>query len=155
MKDFSNPAWGWPRWTSLWINNVLGCRRRKGDKVEASAGDVYFHNTSGQRQGNRFLTTRPPLLLSTFLSAHWIRHLMTIWPKSLISSRSVTKQGWPTLSLTFALLDLAMGSGHFSYSGHRPHRAEDGGILEEDGHQNSWRGKGDPPPRKCGEGGDG
>jgi len=107
---------------------------KKGDKVEASAGDVYFHNTSGQRKGTGSYYT------PTFVVEHLLEraldpalddHLERVAELIKVGDQA----GAADLFFDFRVADLAMGSGHFLTAAVDHIERKMAAFLEEDGHQ--------------------
>lgn len=85
---------------------------KKKDEVYARAGQVYFHNTSGQRKGTGSYFTPSFVvehLLERSLDPALDAHLEKV--KGLINKQDHAGAG--ELFFDFRVADLAMGSGHF------------------------------------------
>jgi hypothetical protein len=85
---------------------------KKKDEVYAYAGQVYFHNTSGQRKGTGSYFTPSFVvehLLERSLDPALDAHLEKV--KALIAKQDHASAG--ELFFDFRVADLAMGSGHF------------------------------------------
>jgi hypothetical protein len=85
---------------------------KKKDDVYAYAGQVYFHNTSGQRKGTGSYFTPSFVvehLLERSLDPALDAHLEKV--KALIAKQDLAGAG--ELFFDFRVADLAMGSGHF------------------------------------------
>jgi hypothetical protein len=108
---------------------------KKKDEVYAYAGQVYFHNTSGQRKGTGSYFTPSFVvehLLERSLDPALDAHLEKV--KALIAKQDHAGAG--ELFFDFRVADLAMGSGHFLTSAidHIEQRmaaflAEDGNVI--------------------------
>jgi hypothetical protein len=108
---------------------------KKKDEVYAYAGQVYFHNTSGQRKGTGSYFTPSFVvehLLERSLDPALDAHLEKV--KLLIAKQD--HAGAAELFFDFRVADLAMGSGHFLTSAidHIEQRmaaflAEDGNVI--------------------------
>ena len=107
---------------------------KKGDVVETKAGEVYFHNTSGQRKGTGSYYT------PTFVVEHLLErsldpalddHLARV--ATLIEAGD--QAGAAELFFDFRVADLAMGSGHFLTAAIDHIEKKMAAFLEEDGHQ--------------------
>jgi hypothetical protein len=108
---------------------------KKKDEVYAYAGQVYFHNTSGQRKGTGSYFTPSFVvehLLERSLDPALDAHLGKV--KALLSKQDHAGAG--ELFFDFRVADLAMGSGHFLTSAidHIEQRmaaflAEDGNVI--------------------------
>ena len=108
---------------------------KKKDEVYAEAGQVYFHNTSGQRKGTGSYFTPSFVvehLLERSLDPALDAHLEKV--KTLIAKQDHAGAG--ELFFDFRVADLAMGSGHFLTSAidHIEQRmaaflAEDGNVI--------------------------
>jgi hypothetical protein len=107
---------------------------KKKDKVEAAAGEVYFHNTSGQRKGTGSYYT------PTFVVEHLLErsvdpalddHLANV--AQLIETGD--QAGAAERFFDFRVADLAMGSGHFLTAAIDHIEQKMAAFLEEDGHQ--------------------
>lgn len=85
---------------------------KKNDEVYAYAGQVYFHNTSGQRKGTGSYFTPSFVvehLLKRSLDPALDAHLEKV--RALIAKQDQAGAG--DLFFDFRVADLAMGSGHF------------------------------------------
>ena len=108
---------------------------KKKDEVYAEAGQVYFHNTSGQRKGTGSYFTPSFVvehLLERSLDPALDEHLEKV--KALLAKQDHAGAG--ELFFDFRVADLAMGSGHFLTSAidHIEQRmaaflAEDGNVI--------------------------
>jgi hypothetical protein len=108
---------------------------KKKDEVYAYAGQVYFHNTSGQRKGTGSYFTPSFVvehLLERSLDPSLDAHLEKV--KALLAKQDHAGAG--ELFFDFRVADLAMGSGHFLTSAidHIEQRmaaflAEDGNVI--------------------------
>ena len=108
---------------------------KKKDEVYAEAGQVYFHNTSGQRKGTGSYFTPSFVvehLLERSLDPALDAHLEKV--RALILEQDHAGAG--ELFFDFRVADLAMGSGHFLTSAidHIEQRmaaflAEDGNVI--------------------------
>jgi hypothetical protein len=107
---------------------------RKGDEVWAEAGDVYFHNTSGQRKGTGSYFTPSFVvehLLETSLEPALDDHLAKI--AALLENGDQAGAG--ELFFDFKVADLAMGSGHFLTAAIDHLERRMATFLAEDGHR--------------------
>jgi hypothetical protein len=107
---------------------------KPADVVEARAGDVYFHNTSGQRKGTGSYFTPSFVvehLLERALDPALDDHLERV--AELIKKGD--QAGAAELFFDFRVADLAMGSGHFLTSAIDHMEKKMAAFLEEDGHQ--------------------
>jgi hypothetical protein len=105
-----------------------------GDKVVAAAGDIYFHNTSGQRKGTGSYFTPSFVvehLLERALDPALDDHLAKVG--ALLDNGD--QAGAAELFFDFRVADLAMGSGHFLTSAIDHIEQKMVAFLEEDGHQ--------------------
>ena len=108
---------------------------KKKDEIYAYAGQVYFHNTSGQRKGTGSYFTPSFVvehLLERSLDPALDAHLEKV--KALLAKQDHAGAG--ELFFDFRVADLAMGSGHFLTSAidHIEQRmaaflAEDGNVI--------------------------
>ncbi|MHB1323479.1 MAG: Eco57I restriction-modification methylase domain-containing protein [Coriobacteriia bacterium] len=86
---------------------------KDGDEVVVGAGDIYFHNASGQRKSTGSYFTKAfavEHLLDTALEPAITEHLAGV--ASLIAHDD-TRQAAGDAFFDFRVADLAMGSGHF------------------------------------------
>ncbi len=107
---------------------------KKGDEVWAEAGDVYFHNTSGQRKGTGSYFTPSFVvehLLERSLDPALDDHLAKVG--ELLGSGD--QAGAAELFFDFRVADLAMGSGHFLTAAVDHIEKKMAAFLAEDGHQ--------------------
>ena len=107
---------------------------KSDDLVEARAGDVYFHNTSGQRKGTGSYFTKSFVvehLLERTLSPALDVHLERVAELIRIGDQA----GASDLFFDFRVADLAMGSGHFLTSAIDHIERKMAAFLEEDGNQ--------------------
>lgn len=107
---------------------------KEGDSVEAAAGEVYFHNNSGQRKGTGSYFT------PTFVVEHLLEraldpalgdHLERVSELLKVGDQA----GAAELFFDFRVADLAMGSGHFLTAAIDHIEQKMAAFLEEDGHQ--------------------
>jgi hypothetical protein len=106
---------------------------KKGDDVEAFAGQVYFHNTSGQRKGTGSYFTPSFVvehLLERSLDPALDEHLAKV--AALIEAGD--QAGAADLFFDFRVADLAMGSGHFLTAAIDHIENKMAAFLAEDGH---------------------
>lgn len=105
---------------------------KKKDEVYAYAGQVYFHNTSGQRKGTGSYFTPSFVvehLLERSLDPALDAHLEKV--KALLAKQDHTGAG--ELFFDFRVADLAMGSGHFLTSAIDHIEQRMAAFLAEDG----------------------
>ena len=105
---------------------------KKKDDVYAEAGQVYFHNTSGQRKGTGSYFTPSFVvehLLERSLDPALDDHLKKV--KVLIAKQDHAGAG--ELFFDFRVADLAMGSGHFLTSAIDHIERKMAAFLAEDG----------------------
>jgi hypothetical protein len=105
-----------------------------GDNVVAAAGDVYFHNTSGQRKGTGSYFT-PSFVVEHLLERALDPALDEHLAKVGVLLDSGDQVGAAELFFDFRVADLAMGSGHFLTSAIDHIENKMAAFLEEDGHQ--------------------
>jgi hypothetical protein len=105
-----------------------------GDNVVAAAGDVYFHNTSGQRKGTGSYFT-PSFVVEHLLERALDPALDDHLAKVRILLNKGDQVGAADLFFDFRVADLAMGSGHFLTSAIDHIERKMAAFLEEDGHQ--------------------
>jgi hypothetical protein len=104
------------------------------DVVVASAGDVYFHNTSGQRKGTGSYFT-PSFVVEHLLERALDPALDDHLAKVAALLDKGDQSGAAELFFDFRVADLAMGSGHFLTSAIDHIEKKMAEFLEEDGHQ--------------------
>jgi hypothetical protein len=105
-----------------------------GDQVEAAAGEVYFHNTSGQRKGTGSYFTPSFVvehLLQRALDPALDDHLAKVAQQLAAGDQASAAE----MFFEFRVADLAMGSGHFLTSAIDHIEQKMASFLEEDGHQ--------------------
>jgi hypothetical protein len=105
-----------------------------GDQVEATAGEVYFHNTSGQRKGTGSYFTPSFVvehLLERALDPALDDHLAKVADRLAAGDQASAAD----MFFDFRVADLAMGSGHFLTSAIDHIEKKMASFLEEDGHQ--------------------
>ncbi len=106
---------------------------KKGDKVWAEAGQVYFHNTSGQRKGTGSYFT-PSFVVEHLLE----RSLDPALDEHLAKVAALLEQGDEAgandLFFDFRVADLAMGSGHFLTAAIDHIEMKMAAFLGEEGH---------------------
>ena len=105
-----------------------------GDQVEAAAGEVYFHNTSGQRKGTGSYFTPSFVvehLLERALDPALDDHLGRVAERLAAGDQASAAE----MFFDFRVADLAMGSGHFLTSAIDHIEKKMASFLEEDGHQ--------------------
>jgi len=86
---------------------------RDGDTVVVAAGEIYFHNASGQRKSTGSYFTKSfavEHLLDTALEPALTEHLERV---KALSDEDDTRQKAADAFFDFRVADLAMGSGHF------------------------------------------
>jgi hypothetical protein len=107
---------------------------KEGENVEAAVGEVYFHNTSGQRKGTGSYFT------PTFVVEHLLEreldpalddHLNMVAELLEVGDQA----GAADLFFDFRVADLAMGSGHFLTAAIDHLEKKMAAFLEEEGHQ--------------------
>jgi hypothetical protein len=104
------------------------------DNVVAAAGDVYFHNTSGQRKGTGSYFT-PSFVVEHLLERALDPALDDHLAKIGVLLDGGDQAGAAELFFDFRIADLAMGSGHFLTSAIDHIEKKMAAFLEEDGHQ--------------------
>jgi hypothetical protein len=105
----------------------------KGDTVVAEKGEVYFHNTSGQRKGTGSYYTPSFVvehLLERSLDPALDAHLERVAEHLAAGDQASAAD----LFFDFRVADLAMGSGHFLTSAIDHIEAKMAAFLEEEGH---------------------
>jgi hypothetical protein len=106
---------------------------KKGDKVWAEVGQVYFHNTSGQRKGTGSFFT-PSFVVEHLLE----RSLDPALDEHLAKVAALLEQGDEAgandLFFDFRVADLAMGSGHFLTAAIDHIEMKMASFLGEEGH---------------------
>lgn len=105
-----------------------------GDVVETSAGEVYFHNTSGQRKGTGSYFT-PSFVVEHLLERSLDPALDDHLARVAAFIESGDQAGAAEAFFDFRVADLAMGSGHFLTSAIDHIEKKMAAFLEEDGHQ--------------------
>jgi hypothetical protein len=108
--------------------------KKKSDEIYAEAGEVYFHNTSGQRKGTGSYFTPSFVvehLLERCLDPALDDHLECV--AELIKKGD--QAGAADLFFDFKVADLAMGSGHFLTAAIDHIEAKMAAFLAEDGNQ--------------------
>jgi hypothetical protein len=108
--------------------------KKKSDEIYAEAGQVYFHNTSGQRKGTGSYFTPSFVvehLLERSLDPALDGHLERV--AELIKKGD--QAGAADLFFDFKVADLAMGSGHFLTAAIDHIEAKMAAFLAEDGNQ--------------------
>lgn len=105
-----------------------------GDNVVAVAGDVYFHNVSGQRKGTGSYFT-PSFVVEHLLERALDPALDDHLAKVAALLDNGDQSGGAALFFDFRVADLAMGSGHFLTSAIDHIEQKMAAFLEEDGHQ--------------------
>jgi hypothetical protein len=104
------------------------------EKVEAVAGEVYFHNTSGQRKGTGSYYT-PTFVVEHLLERSLDPALSDHLAKVAELIKHEDQAGAADLFFDFRVVDLAMGSGHFLTAAIDHIERKMAAFLEEDGHQ--------------------
>jgi hypothetical protein len=108
--------------------------KKKSDEIYAEAGQVYFHNTSGQRKGTGSYFT-PSFVVEHLLE----RSLDPALDEHLARVAELIKTGDQAsaadLFFDFKVADLAMGSGHFLTAAIDHIEAKMAAFLAEDGNQ--------------------
>jgi hypothetical protein len=107
---------------------------KNGEPVEAAAGEVYFHNTSGQRKGTGSYYT-PTFVVEHLLERSLDPALGDHLAKVAVLIESGDHTGAADLFFDFRVADLAMGSGHFLTAAIDHIEQKMAAFLEEDGHQ--------------------
>ncbi len=107
---------------------------KKKDHVYAYAGDVYFHNTSGQRKGTGSYFT-PSFVVEHLLERSLDPALDDHLAKVAELLQKGDQAGAGELFFDFRVADLAMGSGHFLTAAIDHIEAKMAAFLAEDGHQ--------------------
>jgi hypothetical protein len=106
---------------------------KKGDEVWAEAGQVYFHNTSGQRKGTGSYFT-PSFVVEHLLE----RSLDPVLDQHLAKVAELLEHGDEAgandLFFDFRVADLAMGSGHFLTAAIDHIEMKMASFLGEEGH---------------------
>jgi hypothetical protein len=105
-----------------------------GDQVVAAAGEVYFHNTSGQRKGTGSYFTPSFVvehMLERALDPALDDHLARVAERLAAGDQASAAE----MFFDFRVADLAMGSGHFLTSAIDHIEKKMASFLEEDGHQ--------------------
>lgn len=106
---------------------------KKGDQVEAAAGQVYFHNTSGQRKGTGSYYT-PSFVVEHLLERSLDPALDEHLAKVAALVEKGDQGGAAELFFDFRVADLAMGSGHFLTSAIDHIEAKMASFLAGEGH---------------------
>jgi len=105
-----------------------------GDQVVITAGEVYFHNTSGQRKGTGSYFTPSFIvehLLERALDPALDDHLARVADHLTAGDQASAAE----MFFDFRVADLAMGSGHFLTSAIDHIEKKMAAFLEEEGHQ--------------------
>jgi len=106
---------------------------REGDDVKTKAGEVYFHNTSGQRKGTGSYYT-PTFVVEHILKCSLDPALDYHLAKVARFIDAGDQAGAAELFFDFRVADLAMGSGHFLTAAIDHIEMKMAAFLEE-GHQ--------------------
>ena len=108
--------------------------KKKSDEVHAYAGQVYFHNTSGQRKGTGSYFT-PSFVVEHLLERSLDPALDDHLERVAALIKSGDQAGAADLFFDFKVADLAMGSGHFLSAAIDHIEAKMAAFLAEDGNQ--------------------
>ena len=106
---------------------------KKKDEIYAYAGQVYFHNTSGQRKGTGSYFT-PSFVVEHLLERSLDPALDSHLEKVAALITKGDQAGAGELFFDFRVADLAMGSGHFLTSAIDHIEQKMAAFLAEDGH---------------------
>jgi hypothetical protein len=106
---------------------------KKNDEVYAYAGQVYFHNTSGQRKGTGSYFT-PSFVVEHLLERSLDPALDTHLEQVAERLSTGDQSGAAELFFDFKVADLAMGSGHFLTAAIDHIEQKMAAFLAEDGH---------------------
>ncbi len=106
---------------------------KKGDEVWAEAGQVYFHNTSGQRKGTGSYFT-PSFVVEHLLERSLDLALDEHLGKVADLLERGDEAGANDLFFDFRVADLAMGSGHFLTAAIDHIEMKMAAFLSEEGH---------------------
>ncbi len=108
--------------------------KKKSDEVYAYAGQVYFHNTSGQRKGTGSYFT-PSFVVEHLLERSLDPALDDHLERVAEFIKKGDQAGAADLFFDFKVADLAMGSGHFLTAAIDHIEAKMAAFLAEDGNQ--------------------
>jgi hypothetical protein len=106
---------------------------KKKDEIYAYAGQVYFHNTSGQRKGTGSYFT-PSFVVEHLLERALDPALDSHLEKVAALIAKGDQAGAGVLFFDFRVADLAMGSGHFLTAAIDHIEQKMAAFLAEDGH---------------------
>ncbi len=106
---------------------------KKDDEVWAEAGQVYFHNTSGQRKGTGSYFT-PSFVVEHLLERSLDLSLDEHLGKVAVLLEQGDEAGANDLFFDFRVADLAMGSGHFLTAAIDHIEMKMASFLGEEGH---------------------
>jgi hypothetical protein len=106
---------------------------KKKDEIYAYAGQVYFHNTSGQRKGTGSYFT-PSFVVEHLLERSLDPALDSHLEKVAALITKGDQAGAGELFFDFRVADLAMGSGHFLTAAIDHIEQKMAAFLAEDGH---------------------
>jgi len=106
---------------------------KKNDEIYAYAGQVYFHNTSGQRKGTGSYFT-PSFVVEHLLERALDPALDSHLEKVAALIAKGDQAGAGELFFDFRVADLAMGSGHFLTAAIDHIEQKMAAFLAEDGH---------------------
>lgn len=107
--------------------------KKKSDEIYAYAGQVYFHNTSGQRKGTGSYFT-PSFVVEHLLERSLDPALGDHLSRVAELLKAGDQAGAADLFFDFKVADLAMGSGHFLTAAIDHIEAKMAAFLAEDGH---------------------
>lgn len=108
--------------------------KKKSDEIYAEAGQVYFHNTSGQRKGTGSYFT-PSFIVEHLLERSLDPALDDHLERVAVLIKEGDQAGAADLFFDFKVADLAMGSGHFLTAAIDHIEAKMAAFLAEDGNQ--------------------
>lgn len=108
--------------------------KKKSDEIYAYAGQVYFHNTSGQRKGTGSYFT-PSFVVEHLLERSLDPSLDAHLERVAALIKKGDQAGAADLFFDFRVADLAMGSGHFLTAAIDHIEAKMAAFLAEDGNQ--------------------
>ena len=108
--------------------------KKKSDEIYAYAGQVYFHNTSGQRKGTGSYFT-PSFVVEHLLERSLDPTLDDHLERVAALIKKGDQAGAADLFFDFKVADLAMGSGHFLTAAIDHIEAKMAAFLAEDGNQ--------------------
>jgi hypothetical protein len=114
-------------------NNGTWIPAAEGDEVFAAAGEVYFHNTSGQRKGTGSYFT-PSFVVEHLLERSLDPALNAHLARVADMLAAGDEAGAADAFFDFKVADLAMGSGHFLTAAIDHIEAGMASFLADDGH---------------------